>query len=312
MLKINASGYLTSIAEKVMGGNLEREEKLSTYQIERICTYYGILAKREPLYDLLFEGSNKRLEVDGDYINTKDLMWFTMMDHAYARGWYWQPNGKATLDTSVCQGVPLALKGARRVFNKSYMSWIEGLEPKDYIKCDIFLPQGLNTLKVNDVGKVEKEEKNRTRGGAAGLIALHTTKDADFSVAHIHRLREQISAWATTSKPKMVKEDLIAEHDKDRTGELFNKCSFQMRSMILHGWTWYSTSRHSDQITDFKDWDNFLPSVDRMSIAMQGLEPKKTRVPEGFLKFTNSREEDLPVVDTNEYFNLPTDPDLEL
>lgn len=290
MSKINAGGFLTSLVEKVMsGGGLENHEKLNTHQLERISTYLGHVAKKGNLYNILFKDENIRLNLDGDEVNTKDLMWFVIMDHEFARGWYWKPSGAMTTDTSVCAGVPLAFKGAKRLFNKTYMSWLE--EADETIECDIFLPQGLNSLRIDEEGEIVPEVKSQSRGGRGGLISLYRSDKFDFDSTHIHRLREEVPRYATTSKPKMVKPANISEDG--RIGKVYNDLSHLMRCMLLQGWCWYNRSRNSDMITDFRDWDNFSKSIDSPSIAMRGLEPKTTRIATGYLKFTNTKEEDL-------------------
>jgi len=286
--KISADGFLTSLAEKVMSGDMERGNKLSTSQLERIATLLGHLSKQGNLYDILFNESNQRVTLDNTTINTKDLMWFVLMDHSYARGWYWQPTGKMTADTSVCAGVPLAFLGARRLYNKPYMSWLTDLGE---LHCDMFLPQGLNSWKIDDEGQVVHEESNSSRGGAAGLIRVFNQEDMHIDLAHIHRLREEVPRYTSTSKPKKVIPSNISEDE--RVGNLYNNCSYLMRCMILQGWCWYNLSRNEDMILDFTSWDNNLPSIDSMSHAMQGLAPKDTRIAKGFLAFTKTKEEDL-------------------
>jgi hypothetical protein len=259
---------LRTISERVLSGEILKE-KLSTANLERICTYYGLLAKRGNLYDILFTQENEKVTLDGDEINTKDLMWFTLMDHTYARAWYWKPNGKATTDTSVNHAVPLAFKGARRVFNKSYMSWFT-----NGIECDIFLPQGLNSYRISEDGSVEEEKEDQLRrGGKAGLIHLYNNQ-IDFPDNIIRILREEIPNYATTAKPKKVKLD--ANHFN-----IWNNSSHLIRCMIIQGWCWYGASRHSDQITDYKDWDNFSPSIDHM--------PRSHTIPNAFLNFTGTK-----------------------
>lgn len=283
MSKINSGGYLTSLAEKVMSGGLDSKQKLRSGDLMRIATILGYLSKDYDLYSLLFEEPNKRIKVDGVEINTKDLMWFVIMDHSYARGWYWQPDGTMVTDTSVCVGVPLVFLGAKRVYNKTYSSWLEDYEE---MKLDMFLPQGLNCWKINDKGEQVLEESNAQRGGDIGLIRLYKS-EYKFEIDHIHRIREQITLGSP--KPRKVKD--IAE--EDTYDKLFNRCSFVLRCMIAQTWCWGSVSRNSDMITDYKNWDNLQPSVESASLAMQGLVPKNTRIAPGFLAFTGTKEADL-------------------
>lgn len=250
-----------------MSGGLERNEKLTTDDLIRIATILGHLAKDHDLYSLLFETSNKKLLVDGTTINTKDLMWFVILDNAYARGWFWNPKGKMTSDTSVCAGVPLAFLGAKRVFNKSYSSWLS----EDLKRVDIFLPQGLNTWRIDETGNQVLEQKSVSRGGEVGLIKLHMS---NYEVEDIHGIREQIILGS--SKPRKVKGDPI-----------FNKCSYLLRCMIAQSWCWAAACRNSDMITDYRDWDKLAPSVDA---SFQGLKPKKAKIAPGFLAFVDREE----------------------
>jgi hypothetical protein len=260
-------GYLTDLSKKVMSGvKLTNKEKLTTEQLEQISRIYGLLAKDHDLYDLLFKQPNQILEG----INTSDLALFTYMDHAHSRGKYWKPIGTAPTDGgNVCHGVPLAFKGARTVFGKTYMSWFTNLEVARYIECDIFLPYGLNSLEIKDDGKAVLTDN-------AGLISLYLSDDIEWEAKDIRYLRDNLPNYAKYVMGSVPKDTKI--------GEVYCKCSILMRCLLAQGWCWTGGSRGPDMITDFRDWDNFVPSVDKV---MTGLTPKND-LPLGATSFISS------------------------
>ena len=253
-------GYLSSLAEAIYS-NKKPTAKLDTAQLMRISTIYGHLAKKYDLYELLFEKPKQLYEVDGIEIHTRDLALFTMMSHDYARGYYWKPLGRATSDPSTNNGVPLAFAGARRVFNKSYMSWLEGLERKDLIRCDMFLPYGLASLDW------------RTGEAHAEYGLLNYTRNKDkiiWDLDDIAELREQVN---DTFRPKKVK-----SLENETLGNYYNKSTSSMRCLLTQYWCWREPSRCTDMITDFRDWDNYAKSIDLPSTEFIGLKSKSTDV----------------------------------
>lgn len=277
MSKIAQEGFLTSLAEKCLSGTkLDNASKLRTPALERIATYFGHLSKKADLYDILFNGENERVELDGDRVNTHDLRSFVILDHSVTRGYFWKPDVRATTDTSVNHGVPLALKGARRLYNKSYMSWIDWSAPE---KCDVFLPYGLNSYEFDpESGQLVRVETEQTkRGGAYGLLNL-LKKEIYLSAAHVHKLRLASTSYLTNTAPGKVsldEEDEVLE-------ELFNNCSKRLRCLLLQGWIYGPASRHSDMITDTSNWDNFAPSVDK---SFAGVPPSTTQLSPGLARY---------------------------
>jgi len=253
-------GYLTEFATKVLAGTniKDNKKKLNTPQLMRISTIYGHLAKVYDLYDLLFEQDGHELDVDGTTIHTNDLKMFALMDWSCVRFKFWSPSGgKATSDTIVCGGVPLALAGARRVFGKPYMAW---LGEEDYYKCDMFLPRGLNSYVLDDKGKIVP--------GNPGIIAFYQTwqkEGLEYSLETVNALRHKLPAYATANQRPI-------HEPANRHEELYNKATSKpMRALLVQGWCWTNACRCEDMVTDYTNWDKLCKSADT---SFGGIEPQ--------------------------------------
>lgn len=265
-------GYLTQIVETVFATNGKNfKDKLSTSQLKRIATIYGHLAKDHDLYELLFEQPKQLLEVDGSKVHTRDLAMFTMMDHSFARGYYWKPDtSNATTDPSVNPGVPLAFMGARQVFGKKYMDWIPDT---NIIRCDIFLPKGLNSMEINEEGTPVSSEE-------VGLLAFYQS-DIPCSLEDIRELRSLVPATKAAHSPRKVK-----GLSNTKLQNAYNKASKRMRCLLLQRWCWSGGSRCADMITDFRDWDNLMPNVDN---TFKELKPTDNKMNPGILAFMGEK-----------------------
>jgi hypothetical protein len=274
-LKLFAPGYLSGMVEKVYSGKLkDNKDKLTTPELQRIATIYGHLAQKYDLYDLLFKQPNQMLEVDGTQVHTRDLALFTNMSHEFARSYYWKPSGTIPTDPIVCNGVPLALAGARQVFGKTYMSWIEELPKEQYIECDIFLPYGLNSYKINDAAEIERDKH-------PGLIIFWANK-LNYTTEHIQELRLAVPNYATSYRPKVVKDCDIP----DELLKAYNKASHLMRCLIIQAWVWSGPSTNKqDMIYDINDWDNHPPALDSMRSLASGLKPQPSQIPDRLTRF---------------------------
>ena len=270
-------GFLTTLAETKLRD--EKVEKLSKDQIARIATILGYLSKDHDLFNLLFEQPTQRMTVDNVVVNTADLRMFVILDHKFTRGYFVSTRGPATSDTTYSQGVPLALEGAKRLYNKSYMSWLDGLDLSDKnsaIRCDIFLPAHLASLDINDnTGEV-------VQGKTYGLITLYANS-IKFPIEVINQIREQVPNWLATHTPRMVDAKCI----DDSFGTYYNKCAQKMRSLILQGWIWGAGNnvRNDSMITDISDWDNIAPDTSK---SFLGYSPTDSGISPGLLKFMGS------------------------
>lgn len=270
-------GYLLNLATRVMSKEkLEAKQKLNTDQLVRIATTLGYLSKDRNLYDVLFGGKHCEMESDGYKVDTRDLAMFVLLDWQYNRGYFMRYTGGATTDTRMGRGVPLAFEGARRLYNKSYMSWTE-LPAKE---CDVFLPHGFNSLELDESGKfVQSKEK--------GLLRL-LKSDVDFSIEVVRQLREFIPNWATYHKPRMITKNALEDTE---LVDYWNELSHLCRCMILQGWIFKHPSRHANMITDYRDWDKFAPSLDEGVTALKGHKPKKSPIPDQFLHLAGINSE---------------------
>jgi hypothetical protein len=265
-------GHLNRYFESLRKG--QKPRKLENHDLTRIATILGHLARDYDLYNCLFESPNVELEVDGDLVNTKDLASFVLMDHTYTRGYFSKTAGKnATSDTTNCQGVPLALEGARRVFGKTYESWLDGVNLKDIDemwKLDVFLPAQLGSLELGSEGLQFCDKY--------GLLVLRYN-EIDFPPDIINYLRDEIGNWATAINPRVVK-----VNEEEMSKKLYyylttyNDCSHRMRSLILRGWVWNENVCNSDMITNIMNWDE-APK----GILFDGMKPKVVEDP--YLEF---------------------------
>jgi len=269
-------GYLTDLFTKRLNG--DKLEKLSNQNLTHIATILGHISNEYALYSVLFEGPNQLLTVEGTQVNTKDLAAFVLMDHTFTRGYFAKTaGGKATSDTTNCQGVPLALEGARRLYGTPYMQWLEGYDLKDtnsMWKVDIFLPAQLGSIILDEDGKPRLAEKY-------GLIVLYANK-VDFPPTVINQLRKLIPGWQSITTPKMVEEGEI----EGKYGSIYNKCGYRMRNLILRGWVWQEATRNPDMITNILDWDNY-PS----RVSFEGMMPATGNAYLNFLG-SNLKEEE--------------------
>ena len=261
-MNIFTKGYLTNLAESIRNGEkIEKSQRLTTAQLKRISTIYGHLAKKYDLFELLFEKPNQELEVDGTVINTRDLANFTDMAHTVKRGYYWKPIGSATSDPSTNNGVPLAFEGARRIFGKTYMSWLTDLDVKDYMRCDIFLPFGLSSYTINEEGEAVVTDK-------PGLIRYYASREElDWKISDIHDFRQAIGNW-NYFKPRVIIKSRV---ENQKLANAYNNSNSPMRCLLLQAWCWHGRSRCKDMITDFRNWDNFMVDADE---TFEGLRPK--------------------------------------
>lgn len=281
-MNIFTKGYLTNFAESIKNGEtIERSQRLTTAQLMRISTIYGHLAKKYDLFELLFEKPNQELEVNGTVINTRDLANFTDMAHSVKRGYYWTPIGSATSDPSTNNGVPLAFAGARRVFGKTYMSWLTDLDIKDYMRCDIFLPFGLSSYTVSEEGEAVVTDK-------PGLIRYYVTREElDWKISDIHDFRQAVGNW-NYFKPKKVTKSIV---ENQNLANAYNKSDSPMRCLLLQGWCWHRPSRCEDMITDFRNWDNLMVDADQ---TFEGLKPQTQLQAGSIFNLKGSiKEEDL-------------------
>ena len=274
--KVATRGFLQECAQTIISG-APLKPKLKTPQLERIAQLLGLLQHQTgDLYKALFEDKHQVYTLDKDEVSSEDLMWFVIMDHLYARGYYWAPDGRATTDTIVNNSVPLAFLGAKRVCNKTYESWYPGDDAlkDETVRCDIFLPHGLNSLQLNlETGEFNIPER-------AGIIALRRTS-IDFDVETIYQLREYSKNPLTTSRPAAASESLL-----DRHAVVYNRCSPLTRCLLIQSWIYNGKSRHDDQLNDYKNWDNNLPSIDGTNIKLKGYKPGG-ELPPGLQKFVN-------------------------
>jgi len=279
-------GYLSYLAEKRMRGeDLTPKEKLNTDQLIRIATKLGHLAKDYDLYELLFESEPTTLEVDGTEIYTPDLTLFVLLDWTHQRGYFMQYQSGATSDTKMARSVPLALEGARRVFNKSYMSWLDKNNPT---RCDIFLPKGLTSHGPAEGGGFEVLPK-----GSRGLLVMRKhLSDVEITPEVIWELRDILGPqWASKRQPRLLKKSEFKQLP-DNLGLVWNNIDHLCRCMLAQTWIYKYPSRNSNMITDFMDWDNYNPGLDSEGNALKGLKPKDT-LPDGILAMTKFKIKDI-------------------
>jgi hypothetical protein len=272
---IFAKGYLNNMATEVL--TKVKIEKLENHSLTRIATILGHLSKDYDLYNVLFEQPNQELMVDNTKINTKDLASFVLMDHLTTRGYFArQAGGRAQNDTTNSQGVPLALEGAKRLYNKTYMSWLDGYDLSNIeqmFRIDIFLPGHLASIDIDAEGVPQKRKKH-------GLLVL-LNNDINFPSSVINQIREQVPNYLTSPNPKLINADLI----DGIYGELYNKCEHKLRCMLLQGWIFDPKCTNDAMITNVLDWDSPAKPV-----SFEGIMPKGEGMTIGFTKFLGIKQ----------------------
>lgn len=269
IMKINArptifeKGHLSSMLQKLR--NKQQCNKLENSSLTRIASILGHLDAKYDIYELLFENDNQELKVDNVLVNTKDLAAFVLMDHTYTRGYFAKQAGRTAMtDTTNCQGVPLAFEGSRRLNNKKYMSWLNGIDLsklESAWKVDVFLPAHLGSITIGESGL----ELLKTYG-----LIRFMHNEFDFPLDVIQEIREHVPTWQTNQSPKMVKIDKEIMHEEFITwAERYNNCAFRLRCLILRGWVWDEKCRNSSMITNLLDWDNYPKAL-----MFDGLQPK--------------------------------------
>jgi len=243
-MNIFEQGYLSNFAGRIFNASkVLDKEKLTANNLARIATILGHLSKEHDLYNLLFEQEPQMLMVDGTEVNTRDLATMVLLDHSRTRGYFHKVKDS---DTSYCQGVPLALEGAKRVNNKQYSSWLDGLDMDDnnsLIRCDMFLPAHLNSYNINEAGGVEPSKKH-------GLITF-LKNNVVFPDETIKQIRAQVLNWKGKHNPGVIDPSQV----DGKYGIYYNNCAQKMRCLLIQSWVFQLQRRNDTMITSITDWD---------------------------------------------------------
>lgn len=293
-------GYLSHTAETVFRGEkLESYQRLDMGKLKQIATVLGHLAKEHDLYELLFESPAQTLEVDGKEIYTPDLTLFVLLDWTHQRGYFIKySNGNAMSDTEFARSVPLALEGARRVFNKPYMSWLDEDNP---IRHDIFLPAGLASYEPDGDGGSKPRQKGKL---GVALLRKHLS-DVEITPEVVWELRDIIGPqWPAKRLPRLLKKTEFKQLPGN-LGQVWNNVDHLCRCMLAQTWIFKHPSRHPNMITDFMDWDNYQVGVDADSELAAGIKPRDT-LPDGILSMTKFKPKNIvkpeePKIEENPY-----------
>lgn len=235
---------------------LESGGKLKNHDLTRIATLLGHLYKRGDLYEQLFERKNEEIKLDGTLVNTKDLAAFVLMDHTMHRGYFAKSAGKrAVEDTTNCQGVPLALEGAKRICKVKYSEWAKHAfdDMKELWRYDVFLPKDLGSLEYTSEGPQQIK----------GINGLYTyfRNGLDYSLEEVQRLRDYVPNWQTAYSPRKIEGEAHYINN-------YNNSGHKMRCLILRGWVWMEEVRNDDMITNLSNWDTHPKSI-----MFEGLKP---------------------------------------
>jgi hypothetical protein len=263
-------GYLSSLLYTLY--NKGKITKLENNTLTHIATILARLARDYDLYQLLFEDEDQVLEVEKRHIHSKDLAAFVLMDHTFTRGYFAKTAGRSAMsDTTNSSGIPLLFEGSKRLFNTSYMSWLNKMS---YKQLDMFLPAQLNSYELNQDGEIVRAEKY-------GLLVYHNN-NIEFDAEVIATLRSRVNKWDSNPTPAQIK---VGKEDEDeellRVIEIYNKSSYRMRNMVLQGWCWNKVCRSSYMITNWNDWDAEPIRIDELA----GLQPKAAGRQVGIEKF---------------------------
>jgi hypothetical protein len=247
-------GYLTNMFTNLLNG--KKVDKLENHHLTHIATVLGEISRSYDLYSKLFEMENEEMMLGNTNINTKDLAAFVLMDHVFTRGYFSKSAaGKATSDTTNSQGVPLALEGAKRLYNKKYSSWIpKSTDRKDLWRCDVFLPADLASFHIDDTGEVKQNE-------LYGILNYYFNK-IEILPEKIIEWRAIIPGWESKHHPPKMKGQI------DTWDKIYNSTAPKVRAMLLRGWIWQEACRNSDMICDPLNWDDFPKAI-----QFDGLKP---------------------------------------
>lgn len=239
------TGYLSNLANTVFLD--DDREKLKNTDLTRIATILGTISRGCDLYNELFVLPDHVLNVDNIDVHSKDLASFVYMDHMFTRGNFAiQAGGKATSDTTNCQGVPLAFEGAKRLYNKKYSSWITTLDTKERDKIfryDVFLPAGLGSYTISEDVVVPLD--------TYGLVSL-LANEITFPDEVLTEFKKSYARWKIAPTPKIMSGDT-------KYTRIYNRCEHKLRALILQGWIWQPACRNADMITNISNWDTFSP-----------------------------------------------------
>ena len=263
--KIFEKDYLKSIYWNLC--NKKDFRKLENNSLTHIASALGHLDAQYDLYELLFEKPDQEIDLGKYSVYTKDLAAFVVMDHTYTRGYFAKPAAStAMVDTTNCQGVPLALEGAKRLYNKKYSSWLKGIDlanKEDAWRLDIFLPSDLCSIELDEEGETKVMD-------TLGLIRFYHNS-IEFPIEVIQELRSRIANWQTAPNPRKIYK--LSQEEESATfftyADYYNRCAHKMRCLILRGWVWDEGVRNDDMITNPLDWDNHPKAI-----MFEGLKPQ--------------------------------------
>jgi len=288
MRDILDEGYLTYLTQDCWERSTRKIPKLSTTELKQIATVYGQLCKHGNLYDLLFVEPKHRIQIGNKTVHTRDFANFTLLRYLKAPSNYWKPDTKQAYgDTAACTGVPLALLGARNVLNRSYMTWVHGIDVdniEDVYKVDVFLGQGLSSTYLDPATGEKKWGKGR--GPQKNGLIKHLYWPAQmFDGRYISTLRDSNQGYATNYSVSDCKEEF-------KNVEFFNDSSVCMKHLHIQGWCWYGNHRSTDMILCFSDWDKVPKSADSVISQLMSAQPKDNNIPPGIMQMMGDTYED--------------------
>ena len=263
-------GYLSSMLRSLLN-SAKLEKKLDNNVLTHIATILANEAKSGDIYEKLFNTDDYLISWEGRTLHSKDLASFVLMDNNFARGYFARSPGRTAMsDTTNCGGVPLLLEGSKRLYNRTYSSWLD--EWDDNKKLDIFLPAQLASYTLTNLGEYEQAEKY-------GLLVYHKF-NVQIRDEIIVELRNRVGHW-NQPNAKMVKAVEDDTEEMKEVIEIYNKSSYRMRNMVLRGWCWNEICRSSSMICDWNNWDEMPPKISDLA----GLQPKAAGGQSGAEKF---------------------------
>ena len=250
------------------------KNRLKEQELSRLVEIY---AAARPGTDFLAIKNEDILKTpEGNEVTGKDFKAMIRMVYEFPRGQY--SDIKQVENTSYNCAVPLGLLAYRNYYNKSYNDF--RLQPEDFEVSEEYLIEPANEDTIRKVfnldlllGSALASTKLTAEGtlvewnSVYGLASLCAIEKFDLKVRIMKDLREpsfgnRRGHFTRGYGANYLKlEDYEEEyHDFLR---LYNSCNQTLKHMLLQRWVYYMPN-NSNMITDFRDWDKPMASIDEL------------------------------------------------
>jgi len=266
---IFSGGYLKTLADNVFSQTLDSKELLTADDLHRIPEIYAKIDYNPESEGCILDyiESDKVYQTgNGKVISGTDIKAITSLMYLFARTKY----SKCPLRSGVTGAVPLVMLGFKRWQGINYQDWYTGKEDIEHVYSrDLLLGSTLASTMYN----ADNDEIVFRKGFGLVLLAAYENRpnygDVKMMRAGNVYKNQSYAAGHGAKKVTGVKGNGVID--------LHNACTNAMRLLLSQRWAYYGNHREDGAILDFQDWDNIPKSVDDLSVAIKGEEPKITR-----------------------------------